>query len=40
VERLDKSMQTRLGLVMKAIGFTRKRERSMGGLRYIWVREP
>jgi predicted P-loop ATPase len=40
VERLDKSVQTRLGLVMKAIGFTRKRERSMGGLRYRWVREP
>jgi Virulence-associated protein E len=39
VDRLDKGVQTRLGLAMKAIGFTRKRER-VGSLRqYYWERD-
>jgi hypothetical protein len=38
-ERQDKGVQTRLGLAMKANGFIRKRERNMGELRYVWVRE-
>jgi 5S rRNA maturation endonuclease (ribonuclease M5) len=37
-DRLDKSVQTRLGLVMKAIGFMRKRETS-GTRTYYWKRE-
>jgi putative DNA primase/helicase len=39
IERLDKSTQTRLGLAMKAIGFTRKRDTTRGPRRYYWVRD-
>jgi hypothetical protein len=38
VDHLDKSTQTRLGLVMKAIGFIRKRE-SSGDRAWYYVRE-
>jgi predicted P-loop ATPase len=37
-DRLDKSVQTRLGLVMKAIGFMRKRETSRARA-YYWTRD-
>jgi putative DNA primase/helicase len=38
MDRFDKSLQTRLGLVMKTIGFTRRRA-STGDRAYSWVRE-
>ena len=37
-DRLDKSIQIRLGLVMKAIGFTRHREPT-GARAYFWHRD-
>jgi hypothetical protein len=37
-DRLDKSMQTRLGLVMKAIHFARQRDTKRGLRTYYWIR--
>jgi hypothetical protein len=37
-DRLDKSIQIRLGLVIKVLGFTRKRE-SSGSRAYFWERD-
>jgi predicted P-loop ATPase len=39
-DRLEKSVQIRLGLVMKAIGFTRQREMKHGTRAYYWIRAP
>jgi predicted P-loop ATPase len=39
IDRLDKSTQIRLGLAMKAIGFTRKRDSAVGPRPYYWVRQ-
>jgi hypothetical protein len=39
VDRLDKGTQTRIGLAMKAIGFTRKRDQRTPGRPYYWARD-
>jgi predicted P-loop ATPase len=38
VDRLDKGIQTRIGLAMKAIGFTRKRDQRSHDRPYYWTR--